>query len=87
METGAAVRTQDEFNHYIAEKLRFLEAQHADVQIRLLHNTALTREVLDILIMAKSFFKVANWFGMAVKWTAGVVAGLFALWQIWKGHK
>jgi len=41
-------------------------------------------EVLEILRMGKSFFKAVGYFGTAVKWLAGIIAPLLAVYLAFK---
>ena len=45
-------------------------------------NTAATNEVLEIVRMGKSFFKVVGWLGKGVKWTASIVAAIGSMWYV-----
>lgn len=49
----------------------------------LAENTAATQEVLEIVTMAKSFFKVLGHIGNSIKWVAGLAASAGAIWSIW----
>ena len=49
-------------------------------------NTEATKEVLEIVSMGKSFFKLAGLIGNAIKWLAGVATVLAAAWAAWN-HK
>lgn len=42
-------------------------------------------EVLDIVRLGKSFFRLAGHFGAFLKWTTAIVGPLVALWFAWKG--
>ena len=52
-------------------------------------NTTSTQEVLEIVTMAKSFFKVLGHLGNGIKWLAGVGAAIGTMWAVWPpgGHK
>ena len=53
------------------------------IESSLAANTEATKEVLEIVSMGKSFFKVLDVIGGAVKWAAGlatVVAAAYAAW-------
>lgn len=43
-------------------------------------------EVLNILTNARGFFNVAGAIGTFIKWAAGTVAAILALWAVWNGH-
>ena len=49
-------------------------------------NTAATKEVLEIVSMGKSFFKLAGLFGNAIKWLAGIATVVAAAYTAWS-HK
>ena len=47
------------------------------------------KELLELFKAAKGGLKVLGWFGVAVKWVAGVAAAfapLYAIFQNFKGH-
>jgi hypothetical protein len=44
-------------------------------------------EVLDIVRLGKSFFRVAGHFGAFLKWTTAIAAPLVAMWFAFKGGK
>jgi len=46
-------------------------------------NTEATREVLEIVLMGKSFFRVLGHVGTAIKWISTTAAACAALWAIW----
>ena len=49
-------------------------------------NTEVTKEVLEIVTMGKSFFRVLGYIGHAIKWIAGIAAAVGAAWAAWH-HK
>lgn len=49
----------------------------------LAENTAATKEVLEIVTLAKGFFKALGHIGSAIKWATGLAASVAALWSIW----
>jgi hypothetical protein len=55
----------------------------------LTENTAATQEVLEIVTLAKGFFKVLGHIGTGVKWLTGIATGIVTLWAVWPpgGHK
>jgi len=58
-------------------------ARMGEIERALADNTAATREVLEIVSMGKSFFRVLGVIGSGVKWLAGmatVVAAAYAAW-------
>jgi len=50
-------------------------------------NSADTAEVLDILRLGRSFFRLAGYFGTFVKWTAGITAAIISAWVAWKSGR
>ena len=50
-------------------------------------NADATAEVLDILRMGKSFFRLAGWIGSLLKWIAAVGGGFLAAYIAWRGNK
>ena len=70
------------------------DARMALIEKKLDANSAITKasaagiaEVLDILNLAKSFFRLLGLFGSAVKWVAAIGAPIAALWYAMKGGK
>lgn len=49
----------------------------------LAENTAATKEVLEIVTMAKSFFKGLGYIGGGIKWIVGVGAAIGTMWAVW----
>ena len=49
-------------------------------------NTTKTTEVLEIVTMGKSFFRVAGQLANGIKWSIGLVAASVAVWTAWT-HK
>lgn len=43
-----------------------------------------TAEILDIMRMARSFFKMTGYVGTFIKWGAGILAPVLAAWFAWK---
>jgi len=41
-------------------------------------------EVLEIVTMGKSFFKVLGWIGKGIRWTVAIAAPCVALYYAWK---
>lgn len=46
-------------------------------------NTALTREVKEILDLGKNFFKILHILGRVFKWVATIGAGFAAILTLW----
>ena len=73
----------------IEDRLSKGDARMGTIEEDLAANTAATREVLEIVTMGKSFFKVLGHIGNAVKWFLGIAASVGAAYAAWKqtgGH-
>ena len=69
--------------HAIEEKL-LLSTEWMDKQEMLMaENTETTKEVLEIVTMAKGFFKVLGHIGSALKWATGLAASVGLLMSLW----
>ena len=55
-------------------------------EAKLDENTALTREVVDILDAMKGGMKVINWLGSFLKWGAGIAGAVYTIYCIIKGR-
>ena len=80
MATRTEPQSQGDFNDYVAAELRELKQGHATLK-------ASTDEIVDILRMAKTFFRMANFFGVAMKWLAGIIAAGVVIYNALRGHK
>lgn len=80
MSTRSAPQTQEDFNDYVAAQLRALQA--AQEQLR-----SDTAEIVEILRMAKTFFRVVNWIGRVLKFAIGLAASAYALYSTLKAIK
>jgi len=49
-------------------------------------NTRITRELRDIMVTIKSGALMLGLVGAAIKWLAGVVAAVVALWAVFGDH-
>ena len=49
-------------------------------------NTKATTEVLEIVTMGKSFFRILGQLANGIKWSIGLLAGAIAVWTAWT-HK
>lgn len=51
-------------------------------------NAATASEVLEIVTMAKGFFKTLGYIGAGIKWVGGIGAGIGGAWAAWQswGH-
>ena len=71
-----------------------IAAAHARFEEKLDVNTAKTdktatdtEEILDILTLGKSFFRIAGYFGTFIKWGAGIATAVLGLWLTFKYGK
>ncbi|MEI6599903.1 MAG: hypothetical protein WCN21_05490 [Comamonadaceae bacterium] len=70
------------------ERLRRGDARMNRIEVLLDQNCSDTSEVLDILRMGKSFFRLLGYLGAFIKWVAAIAAPLLALYFTLKdGHK
>lgn len=67
------------------ERMSRIESNQERLEGKLDDNTDATGKVLDILNTAKSFFRFAELTGNVIKWVAGVLAPVVALWYATKG--
>lgn len=80
MATRSTPQAQGDFNDYVAGELRELKLGHAELKLA-------TEEIVDILRMAKTFFRMANFFGQGLKWAAGTVGAFLVIYNAWRGLK
>lgn len=71
-----------------------LKAAHSRFEDKLDENTAKTdataastEEILDIVLLGKSFFRLAEIFGKVIKWGAGIATAVIGLWLTFKYGK
>lgn len=62
------------------DRMSRIELNQQRLEKKLDENTVATGEVLAILNAAKSFFRFTEITGNLIKWTAGVLAPVIALW-------
>jgi len=55
------------------------------IEAKLDQNCADTTEVLDILRLGKSFFRLAGYFGAVVKWVLGIATAVLIFWVALRG--
>ena len=60
------------------------DARMGRIETSLAENTKATQEVLEIIRMGRSFFKVCGNIGNVIKWIASIAAGLGAAYAAWK---
>jgi hypothetical protein len=68
----------------IEDRLDRGDKRMGSIEKDLADNTAATREVLEIVTMGRSFFKVAGQVGNFIKWSLSGVAALGAAYAAWK---
>ena len=68
------------------ERLNRNDAQLAEMKESLEKNTTVTNEIYEIVLMGKSFFRVAGYIGVGVKWILAAGAATAAIWGAWKSH-
>ena len=71
----------------IEESIESLKTVQSTIERKIDANTAKTEiaaasttEILDILTLGKSFFRIAGYFGTAVKWGLGIATAIVAFW-------
>lgn len=80
MATRKAPQSQADFNDYLASELRTLKTAHETLK-------ADVAEIVEILRMAKTFFKVANFLGSLLKYVIGIGVTAIALYNALKSLK
>ena len=73
----------------IEDRLDRGDNRMGSIESDLAANTAATREVLEIVTMGRSFFKVIGHIGNLVKWVLGGAAAFATAYAAWKqggGH-
>jgi hypothetical protein len=78
----------------IEASIEDLKAAHTRFETKLDANSAATEtaasateEILDILTLGKSFFRLAEIFGKVIKWVAGIATAIIGLWLTFKYGK
>lgn len=61
-------------------RMQRIEDRVTRIEVKLDANTAATDEILEIITAAKSFFRFAERAGTVIKWVAGVLAPVLAVW-------
>lgn len=67
----------------IEDRLERGDRRMSTIEKSLKDNTAATQEVLEIVTMGKSFFKVMGHIGSGIKFIAGVAAAVGSVWYAW----
>lgn len=62
------------------DRMQRIEDRLTRVENKLDANTAVTEEILAIITAGKSFFRFAERAGTVIKWVAGVLAPVLAVW-------
>ena len=70
----------------VGGKVVSIEQRLDKVEKELETNTKATNEVLEIVRMGKSFFRVLGVVGQVIKWAVAVGASALALWSAWKSQ-
>ena len=60
------------------------DARMGRIETSLAENTRATQEVLEIIRMGKSFFKVCGSIGKVIKWIVSIAVGVGAAYATWK---
>jgi hypothetical protein len=68
----------------IEDRLERDDKRMDTIEVSLAANTKATNEVLEIVLMGKSFFKVLGWIGKGIKIAAGIAAPCIAAYAAWK---
>ena len=68
----------------VHERLNRGDLRMTRIETLLAKNCTDTAEVLDIMRLGKSFFRLAGYFGVIVKWGLGLGAAVLAFWQAWR---
>ena len=68
----------------VEERLAHGDARMSKIETALAENTAATKEVLEIVRMGKSLFKLAGYTGDFIKWLAALAIAVVALYKLWK---
>jgi hypothetical protein len=67
----------------IEDQLEAGDKRMAYIEAALDKNAAATQEVLEIVLMAKGFFRVLGGIGAGIKWIVGLAAAIVGLWTLW----
>lgn len=65
------------------ERLARGDSRMGAIERDIRENTDATAEILEIVRMGKSFFKVLGHAGRALKWVSTTAAACGAIWAIW----
>ncbi|MGH8539591.1 MAG: hypothetical protein ACRETW_03705 [Stenotrophobium sp.] len=74
-------------DHDHAEWRRRMEHDVRDLRTQLEENTALTKEVRDLMDAIRTGMRAMNWLGNAAKWLLGLGASLAVIWGALHGGK
>ena len=64
-----------------------LRNDHAALRLELTENTALTRDIRNILETGRTFFRMVRWIGVLARWLAPIIVAWSALWAMINGKK
>jgi hypothetical protein len=70
-----------------SEQMQALDAKVVSLEKKVDTNNKQTAEILEIVQLAKGFFRVLGIIGKFVKWSLAIGASIAAIWAAWKsGH-
>lgn len=69
--------------HAMEERLVRGDVRMGNIERSLATNTAATQEVLEIVTMGRSFFKVLGHIGTAAKWIASIGTAIGVIYAAW----
>ena len=64
------------------DQLKAGDIRMSSLEANLHANTAATKEILEIVKMGKTFFRILGWVGKAVKWLSTLAVGISTLWYL-----
>jgi hypothetical protein len=64
-----------------------IEDRTSRIELTLAQNSSATNEVLEIVTLARGFFRVLGAIGGGVKWLLGIGAAVGATWTAWHNWK
>ena len=60
-----------------------LKAQVAEMRVELAKNSEITGEIREVMVAARTGFKVLGWLGQALKWGGALAAGIAGFFTLW----
>jgi hypothetical protein len=82
---GTIVNQSDDYGkeiEMIKRRLTDSGIRMTSIETSIKENTDLTKEIKEILDLAKSFFTVLGYLGKGIKWIAGIAAAAGAIWAL-----